>query len=288
MVVSLLGASLLWVNTYGTYLSYDLNGSFSGLRDTLLAHGHSIEQRTDHVDAIDLSPYDVVIVCLGSNWNGSFTASEAHALAQFVRQGKGLLIMSENNACPNGNLQALMDTFSFTAGGVDPGDVDMSNFTSEAPWANMFAGVSALHFDDPGAVTGPNWLIEYGGNYFAAAQCFGAGPQGVPMIIGDINIWDNTNLNLQNNKTFLLNVVSFLENAAQQCASLEVSEEPVPAEVAFGVLRLEPGARAEIYSVDGRLVGVLKGPGHFELPRGVSVIRIVKGNRTWRVKAIGR
>ena len=292
MIAFVLGANILWVNTYGSYCPggycYDLTSRYTSLRDTLIAHGHAIQSTTSHVDAMDLSPYGVIIVCLGSNWNGSFTASEAHALAEFVRQGKGLLVMSENSACPNSNLQAILDTFSFTAGGVDPGDVTATNFTTSPPWANMFVGIGALKFDDPGAVTGPNWLIEYGGNYFGAAECFGSGSQGVAMIIGDINPWDNNTLNQADNKAFLLNVVGFLQDADNQCASLGLSEEPAPAKVSLGRLRLESGARAEVYSVEGRLFGVFSGPGEFELPKGISILKVQKGGKTWSLKALSR
>ena len=49
----LLGASLLWVNTYGSFGPgdcYDLTGKFTGLRDTLTAYGHAIQSTTAHVD----------------------------------------------------------------------------------------------------------------------------------------------------------------------------------------------------------------------------------------------
>ncbi len=288
MLTLALGANILWVNTYGTYLSYDLNGDYTGLRDTLTSNGHAIQSTTNHVDAMDLSPYDVVIVCLGSNWNGSFTASEAHALADFVRRGKGLLVMSENSGCPNSNLQAILDTFGFTAGGTDPGDVTMTNFTTSPPWANMFAGISAIRLDDPGAVTGPNWLVEYGGNYFGAAECFGSGPQGVAMIIGDINLWDNSTLNQNDNKAFLLNVVDFLQDAANQCGSLEVSEEPIPAKILKNRIILEPRVRAEVYLPNGRLLKTLRGPGEFALPRGLSIVRLKAKGEVWVIRALNK
>lgn len=196
--------------------------------------------------------------------------------------------MSENNGCPNSNLGALLDTFGFTAGGTDPGDVTMTAFTSQAPWFNLFSGISAIYMDDPGAVTGGNWLIEYGGNYFAAAECFGTGTQGVAMIIGDNNLWDNNTLNTNDNKVFLLNTVDFLADAGSQCGATEVYEEPVPARVLAGRLALEPGAKAEVYSVDGRLLGAFEGPGSFRLPKGVSVVRVVKGRRSWSLKALWR
>ncbi len=294
MIAFVFSANILWVNTYETFCPsgdcYDLTSYFSDLRDTLVAHGHTIVSDTGHVDQLDLSPYDIVIVCLGSNWYGSFTASEAHALAEFVRQGKGLLVMSENSGCPNSNLQALMDTFGFSAGLNNEDLIVLRWFNRTAtPWGELFNGVDSLIMDAPGAVSGLGytWLVQYNSNDYAEGACFGDQVQGAIIVVGDINMWAQ-HFNEAQDKTFFLNTVNFLAAAAEKCGALDAPEEPSLARLGLGYITLEPGAKAELYSPDGRLVGLISGPGKHRLPKGLWLIRVSQGGRSQTLKALSR
>ncbi len=281
----------MWTSAHGVYLGYEPDGRFSSLRDTLLAHGYTIALDTQGVDAIDLSPYDVVIVCLGSNWYGSFTASEAHALAQFVRQGKGLLIMSDNDYCPNESLRAVLDTFGLSAPGTNPGQITTGTFTTDTPWLKMFEGVDSLSFAYPGEVLGPQWLIEFQGKTYAVAACFGAETPGAVVLIGDFNLWENLFYEEHGAIPFSLNVIQFLSEAAYNCEGTGVAEEgaqPPLARLINGNLLLSSESRAYVFLSDGRLAATFKGPGRFQIPKGLVFIRIVSGDRAWSLKALTR
>ncbi len=287
----LIGANILWVNAHGTYLDYSLDGDYSDFRDTLIAHGHNIVSDTTPVDSIDLSQYDIVIVSIGSNWYEPFTESEAHALAEFVRQGKGLLVMSENPNCPNSNLQAILDTFGFTAGGsADSLNIYVCNFTGESPWSEIFVGIDTLYFRAPGTVNGGDTLAtDPSGDVYIVGSCFGQDSAvGGVVLVGESGMWANDYYSFVDNIPFSLNMVDFLAVAGEKCVSSRVAEGAAGPEsyLKLGSLMLAPGARAEVYSADGRLMTSFSKPGRHALPKGVSFVRVREGKRAWTLKAL--
>ena len=68
------GGSILWDLTHGVYLDYQPSGRFSSLTALLQSSGYTMETTDVGVDNVDLSRYDVLVVCLGSAHNSIYTS----------------------------------------------------------------------------------------------------------------------------------------------------------------------------------------------------------------------
>lgn len=121
----LAGGNILWDETHGVYINYEPSGDFSSLSSLLSGLGFTVTTTAAGVNNVNLASYNVVVVSLGSSWYSAYTPAEVSALNTFVQNGGGLLILSDNTACPNANIIPLAQQFGITLGVSYLNDLDL-------------------------------------------------------------------------------------------------------------------------------------------------------------------
>ena len=205
------GGTVLWDLTHGIYLGYEPTNNYSSLVSFLNSEGFSIYTTSFGVDNINLAVFDILVVNLGSAWSSIYTPSEVAAISNFVNAGGGLVVMGDDAGNPNGNINPVAQAFGSTSGvsSLSPNDLYISNFAVHP----IFDGVSEIYNRAAGELTASNpssiaaW--EPGGHGVVSVAEVGAG--GV-VIIGDINLWDNTHISISQNQLFAENVFNWLSN----------------------------------------------------------------------------
>ena len=282
---------VLWDQTHGIYLDYRLNGSFSILRDTLIGRGYTPETTVAGVNNIDLSPYKVIVLCLASNWNSAYTAAEADSLVAFVNRGGSLVVMGDNTGCPNPNLTPVLSRFNMAAGLGTPGDC-ITSTTANPTYTPIFSGVSSACGAAAGTISAsaPSEVIAWSsGNPLMAGNC--ESNKGGVFLVGDINIWDNSDIYSYNNMTLMINV--FAWSSAPPCLPTDAAESPEPRPSLrvspnpvrdFLSISFPPGTEsALLYNAAGVPVAKLYAGNNDlrELPEGVYLL--IVGDQTRRV-----
>lgn len=199
--------NVLWDLTHGVYLFYEPAGDYSDMVALLAANGYVTATTNAGIDNIDLSIYDVVVICMGSSWDSPYTAVEVQALEDFMTQGGAVLVMSENSDCPNGNINPITQPFGVTCGvGYPmPHDLYYSDFTPH----QVFNGVTTLRHRASGELTaiGPGVPIAW----TDADEEMVAIVEPCQMIVtADSNFCDNDYLTEVDNQQFLLNIFECL------------------------------------------------------------------------------
>ena len=200
--------AVLWDLTHGVHLDYQPAGRFSSLVSILESKGFSVSTTTAGVDNIDLSVYDVLVVCLGSAWNSAYTASEVSAIQTFVNNGGGLLVMGENTDCPNSNINPVAQAFGVTCGVsyLSPLDLYFSDFAAHL----IFAGCSELYdraAGELGAVS-PGELVAWTDSGLGTVAITSGGARIV--VTGDNNFGDNAYIHISDNQLFSENLFDWL------------------------------------------------------------------------------
>ena len=204
--------SVLWDFTHEHYLNYSLSGEFSEMVSTLNSNGYTIDSISNGINNVVLDNYDIVIINLGSNWNSAYSTEEADSLAAFVARGGSVLIQSENTNCPNSNLNEIVSRFEMNVGLGNPTDC-ITSFTSDPTYAAIFSGISQACGEAPGTVGayGSSADIAWAsGNTLMCGRC--ESNQGGVILVGDINIWDNSNIHTNDNEALLVNVFDWLSD----------------------------------------------------------------------------
>ncbi|MHC4317746.1 MAG: hypothetical protein ACYS1B_04295 [Planctomycetota bacterium] len=75
--------NVLWDLTHGIYLDYEPAGRFSGLVGMLSGMGYGFTTTDAGIDNIDLSPYDILVICVGSSWDSPYTPWNHHGHRQY-------------------------------------------------------------------------------------------------------------------------------------------------------------------------------------------------------------
>lgn len=225
--------AVLWDYTHDPFCPgycYTLDDRYATFVSLMNANGYTFDTTRAGVNNVNLSAYRIVVINLTSNWNSAYTAAEAESLVAFVNRGGSLLIISENTACPNGNLTQITSRFNFTVGLGNPQSC-YSSFTSNPTYSSIFAGISSgnLCTDAPGAVgaSAPSETIGWMGSPAGAAGRCENGKGGV-LLISDANHWDVNNLyDGTQNDLFALQVFAWLSNPP--CTPTGTEEAPAPA-----------------------------------------------------------
>jgi hypothetical protein len=201
-------ANVLWDLTHGVYANYDPEGRFSGVKNLMGAAGFVSTTTTAGVDNIDLSQFDVVILCLGCAWYSSYTYSEVTALLDFEAAGGGLLILSDNHQCPIGNLDPVLAPFGIAQAGttIQPSDLYIRHFLSRP----IFSGIHTLFFRHAGEL-----IISSPPAVEAATAPTGEVAIGLVddcrvVVTGDFNFMANSYIHEEDNLAFILNVLDCL------------------------------------------------------------------------------
>lgn len=282
---------VLWDQTHGIYLDYRLNGSYTILRDTLIGRGYIPETTVAGVNNIDLSPYRIIVLCLGSAWNSAYSSAEADSLVAFVNRGGSLVIMGDNTGCPNANLAPVLSRFNMTAGVGAAGNCFTST-TANPTYTPIFSGVSQACGVATGSISAssPSEVIAWtSGTPLMAGRC--EDNKGGVLLIGDINHWGNDYINNVDNIQFLINVFGWL--ASPPCLPTDAAESPGPRPLLrvspnpvrdFLSLSFPPGTESTLlYNAVGVPVARLYAGNNDlrELPEGVYLLRV--GEQTRRV-----
>jgi hypothetical protein len=202
------GGSVLWDLTHGVYLDYEPSGRYSSLVTLLHGLGFSVQTTSSGLQNVDLSDFDILVICLESAWFEAYTAGEVSAIKTFVQEGGGLLIMGENTSGPNGNINPVANAFGATCGVsfIWPFDLHITDLSTHP----IFLKVSEIYFRSAGEITvqSPSELVA---NYddFGVASAAEI-DDGKVVVLGDSNCWDNMYINNTDNQLFAENTFKWL------------------------------------------------------------------------------
>ncbi len=180
--------AVLWDTTHGVYLDYQPFVRYTDLVALLADSGYTMDCCGTGVHTVDLSLYDVIVICTGSSWNSQYTQEEVDSLVSYYDQGHerviltgdmnfceniylyhannlqfiynvfdwlaatgGILIMGENTDCPNGNFNPVANAFHMTAGisYLTPADLYFTDFAAHP----LFDNVSQIYFRAAGEIS---------------------------------------------------------------------------------------------------------------------------------------
>ncbi len=212
--------SVLWDTTHGVLLGYQPSGYFNELSALLDSNGYSIDVIGSGIESVDLSIYDVIVICIGSAWVSPYTPSEVDSLVQYIDQKNGrvlltgdcdfcgsmgvigsvdnrtfalnifnwlsdsggILIMADNTDCPNENIVPLANEFSMNVGlsYISPADLYFTNFASHP----VFFGISEICYRAAGEISAlsPSKEIAWDDSDRATVAIYDAGATGVTEI----------------------------------------------------------------------------------------------------------
>jgi hypothetical protein len=199
--------NVLWDLTHGVYLNYQPTGDYSDVVGLLAANGYVTTTTAAGVDNIDLSPYDIIVIGVLSNWNSAYSASEVAAIQDFMAGGGGVLVMGENDGCPNGNVNPVTQAFGVTCGlsTITPYDLYFTDFVAH----QIFDGVTTVYYRAAGrlSASGPGIPLAW----TDAGDEVIASVEPCQMIVtGDGNFCDDVYLGYADNQQFVLNVFDCL------------------------------------------------------------------------------
>ena len=201
-------ANVLWDITHGVYLNYQPSGNFSNLASLLGSAGYMVTVTDQGVDNIDLSPYCVLVLCIGSAYNFPYTASEVAAIQTFVAAGGGLLVLADNPNTPSGpNLNPVTQAFGTTVAVSYPSPNDL--YFTDFAIHDIFAGINQLYFRASGALSGAAPSVEVAWTDNAETMITVVEPNQV-VVTADMNFCDNSYIDIADNQTFIMNVFDWL------------------------------------------------------------------------------
>ncbi|MHC4966450.1 MAG: DUF4350 domain-containing protein [Planctomycetota bacterium] len=203
--------NVLWDLTHGIYLDYEPAGRFSGLVGMLSGMGYGFTTTDAGIDNIDLSPYDILVICVGSSWDSPYTASEVSAVQSFMQGGGRVLILGDNAGANPQNINPIAEALGTTTGiaNIEPYDTFFSNFAPHP----IFEGIGTIYFraagelasvppSQPVAWTDLNELVISVVNPPVGDSC--------AVILGDINVFGNNHWLDADNQAFAVNVFDWL------------------------------------------------------------------------------
>jgi hypothetical protein len=199
--------NVLWDLTHGVYLAYEPAGYYSDLVALLAGNGYVTTTTASGIDNIDLSPYDVIVIAVLSNWNSPYTPSEVAAVQDFIAGGGGVLVMGENANCPNGNINPVTQAFGVTCGlfNLVPDDLFFGTFVPH----QIFDSVTTVYYRAAGAISASDPGVPLA--WADTGEEVVASVEPCQMIVtGDGNFCDNTYLPNADNVQFILNVFDCL------------------------------------------------------------------------------
>jgi hypothetical protein len=196
---------IIWDLTHGVYLNYEPSGDFAPLVTVLQASGYTVTTTNTGIDTIDLSPYQIMVLCVASTADSAYTPAEVAVIQNFVQAGGGLFLMGDNPASWPQNIDPVAQAFGVTTGQSD----SVAPFTDFDPHP-VTTGVSELSPIAAGnlAVTPPSTTIGRDGTaqpLLTVAEVL----SGKVVIFGDVNTC-STRITLADNQLFCENVFGWL------------------------------------------------------------------------------
>ncbi|MHC4110712.1 MAG: PEP-CTERM sorting domain-containing protein [Planctomycetota bacterium] len=225
--------TVLWDTSNGVYVSQTFGGdgyqpSQNGYYQTLAGHlgnnDFTIDITSQGFLTDDPAGYDVIVVCLMSGFYSSYTSAEVDRIVDFVDDGGGLLIMGEQLAATNANIQPIASEFGITLGISDvvssppniyelyTSELDLSHpvFSDFTATDQIFL-YAASELSVSGSASPISWQEETG-KIIAAATQYG---QGRVVAIGDSSLWSwvetyEERFNTANNPQFAVSTFDYL------------------------------------------------------------------------------
>ena len=135
---------VLWDITHGVKFGYEPGGAYAPFVGVLSGLGYNFSTTAGGIDNIDLSSYDILVICAGSSTMSPYTPNERAAAQAFVQTGGSILILGDNaNAWPE-NVNPLAQGFGITVGlnRIEPLGLFFSNFLDHP----VFTGIDEIYF----------------------------------------------------------------------------------------------------------------------------------------------
>jgi len=217
--------TVLWDTSHGIANSgqYQPSGYYQALSDHLGVNGFTTVTTSQGFLVNDPVGYDVIVVCLTSAFDSSYTTAEVERIVDFVNDGGGLLIMGDRQSAPNANIEPLSSQFGITFGpdvvssypnyfDVYTSELDRSHsvFSNFATTDEIFMyAASELSVTEPAF---PIAWQEGTGKTIAAAAQYG---QGRVVALSDCSLWSLSDsswdyFHKANNPQFALNTFTYL------------------------------------------------------------------------------
>jgi hypothetical protein len=200
------GGRVLWDLTHALYFyGEEPFSSYSSLLDLLASSGYVVEWTVAGVDSLDLSRYDVLVVDVRSSYYSAYTPAEVAAIENFVFWGGGLLIMCDEVASSNANVNPVAGAFGTTCG-LSNTDALVTNLASHA----IFASVGQISPQRAGELSAvpPSQLLAWDPGGKGVVTVAGVG--GRVVVVGDSGLWNNTGLGQPDNQLFAENTFHWL------------------------------------------------------------------------------
>ena len=193
--------SVLWDTFHGVANggNYQPSGYYQTLVQHLGNNGFTVDTTSDGFLVDDPADYDVIVVCLASAYDSTYTTAEVESIVNFVADGGGLLIMGDQQSHPNANIQPVASEFGITLGVSDvvgePGPDYYNIYTSELDRSHpVFDGFDEddqifIYAAGELSVSSPAFSIaeqEVTGKIVAAVAQHG---QGRVVALGDSSLW---------------------------------------------------------------------------------------------------
>ena len=222
---ALFSYTVLWDTSHGIANSgqYQPSGYYQALSEHLGDNDFTTVTTSQGFLVDDPVGYDVIVVCLTSAFDSSYTTAEVERIVDFVDDGGGLLIMGDRQSAPNANIEPVASQFGITFGpdvvssypnffDVYTSELDLSHsvFSDFATTDEIFMyAASELSVTDPAF---PIAWQEGTGKTIAAAAQYG---QGRVVALGDCSLWPLSDSSWDyfheaDNPQFALNTFTYL------------------------------------------------------------------------------
>lgn len=222
---TLFSYTVLWDTSHGIANSgqYQPSGYYQALSEHLGDNGFSTVTTSQGFLVNDPVGYDVIVVCLTSAFDSSYTTAEVERIVDFVDDGGGLLIMGDRQSAPNANIEPVSSRFGITFGpdvvssypnyfDVYTSELDRSHsvFSDFATTDEIFMyAASELSVTDPAS---PIAWQEGTGKTIAAVAQYG---QGRVVALSDCSLWSLSDsswdyFHKADNPQFALNTFTYL------------------------------------------------------------------------------
>ncbi len=195
--------TVLWDTSHGVYVSGTYggdgyqpsqNGYYQKLAEHLGNNDFTVEITSQGFLTDDPAGYDVIVVCLMSAFDSSYTSAEVDRIVDFVDDGGGLLIMGERLAAPNANIQPVASEFGITLGLSDvlsspPNIYEL--YTSEHTDHPIFDGVDEIFLYAAAELSAENpaFPVAWQEGTTKAVAAVAQSDQGRVVALGDCSLW---------------------------------------------------------------------------------------------------
>jgi hypothetical protein len=196
-------AEVLWDTTHGVCFGYEPSGAYADLVALLV--GFNFTTTSAGVDNIDLSPYDILVICAGSACETAYTASEVSAVQAFVADGGRVLVLGDNPFAWVWNINPVAQALGATTGVVTLNEDLFSNFSSHP----IFDGIGGVNFVLGGSLDTVSPMEPQAWTNDDTYVTVAASESPCVVVIGDINAFAEY-LDLADNRAFAVNVFNWL------------------------------------------------------------------------------